>query len=299
MPRRKKDPPRPGTSAPAIRGDEGSASGNDSTSAGASAPAESVPIEPLPGQDARKDASVPFPVVAIGASAGGIEAITRLLEALPTDTGMAFVVVQHLSPAHESMLAEILGRATRMPVAEAKEGTRIEANHVYVIPPNRTLAIAEGALTLSPRVESRGQVHPINEFMRSLAEVQGYKAIGVVLSGSANDGTVGLEEIKAAGGITFAQDITAEQSSMPRSAVAAGVVDFVLPPDEIAHELARIARRPRRPRSTRSPLSSACWTCCASRAAWTSPSTSATRCSGASRDAWCCTRWTGCANTCA
>ena len=190
------------------------------------------------------DRSLPFPVVAIGASAGGIEAVTALVKKLPADTGMAFVVVQHLSPAHESMLTEILGRATRLPVSEVKDDTAVEPDHVYVIPPNKTLAFGKGVLHLSARMEMRGQPRPIDLFMRSLAEEHGHKAIGVVLSGTGSDGTLGLEEIKAAGGITFAQDSTAEQTAMPRSAIAAGTVDFVLPPDEIARELHRIARHP-------------------------------------------------------
>ena len=187
---------------------------------------------------------LPFPIVAIGASAGGIEAIVRLLQALPRGPGMALVVIQHLSPTHESMLAEILARATPMPVAEVAGDTPVEPDHVYVIPPNRSLAFAKGRLTLAPRLEQRGQPCPIDHFMRSLAEEHGHRAIGVVLSGASTDGTLGLEEIKAAGGITFSQDSTAGQESMPRSAIAAGVVDFVLPPDEIARELARIARHP-------------------------------------------------------
>jgi len=190
------------------------------------------------------DRSLPFPVVAIGASAGGIEAITALLKALRHDTGMAFVVVQHLSPAHASILSEILARATRMTVAEAKHDAEVEPDHVYVIPPGKDLLLGNRVLKLAPRAELRGQSRPIDHFMRSLAEEQGHKAIGVVLSGTANDGTLGLEEIKAAGGITFAQDSTAEQESMPRSAVATGAVDFVLPPDEIAKELGRIASHP-------------------------------------------------------
>jgi two-component system CheB/CheR fusion protein len=188
--------------------------------------------------------SAPFPVVAIGASAGGIEAVTHMLEALPPDTGMAYVVIQHLLPTRDSLLADIFSRTTSMRVEEAKEGVRVEPNHVYVIPPNRTLGLADGHLHLTARVEHRGQTRPIDEFMRSLADGYGYKSIGVVLSGSSNDGTLGLEEIKAAGGITFAQDNSAEQESMPRSAIAAGVVDFVLPPAEIAREIARIGQHP-------------------------------------------------------
>jgi two-component system CheB/CheR fusion protein len=200
-------------------------------------------VEPA-AEQATPDASHAFPIVAIGASAGGIEAFTSLLKALPTDTGMAFVIIQHLSPTHESILSGILGRATKMPVAEITHDAAVEPNRVYVIPPNHSLALAEGRLQLLARTEVRGQARPIDHFMRSLAAEHGHKSIGVVLSGTASDGTLGLEEIKAAGGITFAQDVTAEQASMPRSAIAAGAVDFVLPPDEIARELGRIARHP-------------------------------------------------------
>jgi two-component system CheB/CheR fusion protein len=185
-----------------------------------------------------------FPVVGVGASAGGLDAFTQMLHALPVDTGMAFVLVQHLAPTHTSMLTEILSRATSMSVREAQDQMPVEPNHVYVIPPGTTMAIARGVLQLSPRTETRGQHRTIDPFFRSLAEDQGHKAIGVILSGTATDGTVGLEAIKAEGGITFAQDDTAQHDSMPRSAVAAGCVDFVLPPDEIAKEIALISRHP-------------------------------------------------------
>jgi two-component system, chemotaxis family, CheB/CheR fusion protein len=188
--------------------------------------------------------SLPFPIVAIGASAGGIEACSALLEALPADTGMAFVVVQHLSPEHESVLPEILSRATRMRVTAIKGEMPVEPDHVYVIPPNKSLAFGHGMLRPAPRAALRGQARPIDHFMRSLAEEHGHKAIGIVLSGTATDGTLGLEEIKAGGGITFAQDSTAGQSGMPRSAIDSGMVDFVLPPQDIARELERIARHP-------------------------------------------------------
>ena len=131
-----------------------------------------------------------------------------------------------------------------MPVMEVQEELRAEANHVYVIPPGKNMIISHGTLQLLPRTEVRGQHRPIDYFLRSLAEDQGHQAIGVILSGTATDGTLGLKEIKAEGGITFAQDDTAQQDSMPHSAIAAGCVDFVLPPDQIAHELARIARHP-------------------------------------------------------
>src|SRR5215510_3592949 len=183
-----------------------------------------------------------FRVVGIGASAGGLEAFRQLLEHLPTDTGMAFVFVQHLDPMRESILAELLSKATDMPVKEVKHGMRVEPNCVYVIPRNANMSIAQGALRLSPREETRGQHRPIDYFMRSLAEENGARAIGVILSGTASDGTLGLEAIKAEGGITFAQDEkTAKYDGMPRSAINTGCVDFVLPPERIAEELARMA----------------------------------------------------------
>jgi len=184
----------------------------------------------------------PFPIVGIGASAGGLEPFGQILRALPADTGMAFVLVQHLDPTHASMLTEILSRATVMPVAEVTDQMMVQPNHVYVIPPGVTMGIDRGTLRLTPRREAKGQHRPIDYFLRSLAEDQGHRGIGVILSGSATDGTLGLEAIKAEGGITFAQDDTAQHASMPSSAVAAGCVDFVLPPAEIAREIARISR---------------------------------------------------------
>ena len=186
---------------------------------------------------------MPFSIVGIGASAGGLEAFLQLFRALPPDTGLGFVLVQHLAPSHPSALPEILARATRMPVLEVHDESRVQPNHVYVIPPGWTMTIAQGALHLLAR-EAHGQPRPIDRFFQSLADDQAHQAIGVVLSGSATDGTLGLEAIKASGGITFAQDKTAQHSSMPRSAITAGCVDFVLPPDEIAREIARIARHP-------------------------------------------------------
>ena len=188
--------------------------------------------------------SLPFPIVAVGASAGGLEAIMALLNALPADMGMAFVVVQHLSPTYHSVLSQILNRATTMPVMEVADNTPVEPDHVYVIPPGKNLVFSDGHLQLAPRTQKLGQHRPIDHFMRSLAEEHGHKSIGVVLSGTASDGTLGIQEIKAAGGITFAQDSSAEQQSMPRSAVATGAVDFVQSPAEIGKELEWIARHP-------------------------------------------------------
>jgi two-component system CheB/CheR fusion protein len=189
--------------------------------------------------------SASFPVVGIGASAGGLEAFKQLLERLPVDTGMAFVLVQHLDPAHESILTKLLSRSARMPVSEVQDGVAVAPDHVYVIPRNTSMTIEGGVLRLRPRQEERRQHRPIDSFLQSLAEDQNTRAIGVILSGMATDGTLGLEAIKAEGGITFAQKPrSAQYDSMPRSAIAAGCVDFILSPEEIARELARISRHP-------------------------------------------------------
>src|SRR5437879_1474731 len=184
-------------------------------------------------------------IVAIGASAGGVEALTDLMNYLPADTGMAFVLVQHLDPKHHSILTELLARKTTMNVTEVSDGLPIKPNHVYVIPPNATMSISDHTLHLGPREESRGAHMSVDHFMRSLAEQKGNRAIGVILSGSGSDGTMGMAEIQAHGGVTLAQDeASAKYDGMPRSAVQAGCVDYVLPPKGIAKELARIARHP-------------------------------------------------------
>src|SRR5204863_8314709 len=182
--------------------------------------------------------------VGSGASAGGVEAFTELLNHLPVDTGLAFVLVQHLHPDHESALTQLMARATSIPVREVTDNLTIKPNYVYVIPPNTKLSVANAVLKLQPRGKNHRAHHPIDAFFESLAHDQRQRAIGVVLSGTATDGTVGLEAIKAEGGITFAQDDSAKYNSMPRSAVAAGCVDFVLKPEDIAKELARIAKHP-------------------------------------------------------
>ena len=183
-------------------------------------------------------------IVGVGASAGGLEAFTALLKHLPADSGLGFVLVQHLDPQHESALTQLLTRASVMPVREVTNNVTVEPNHVYVIPPNRTLSIAQGRLKLAPRDPRRQPTRSIDSFFESLAQDQRERAIGVILSGTATDGTIGLEAIKAEGGITFAQDESAKYDSMPRSAVAAGCVDFVLDPKAIAIELVRIAKHP-------------------------------------------------------
>lgn len=183
-----------------------------------------------------------FPIVGIGASAGGFEPFTHLLKHLPLDSGMGFVLVQH--PRHESALTQLLKRTTAMPVHEVTNNLRVEADHVYVIPPNTDLGIENSALKLKPRPRGRGAHHSIDIFFEALALDQRERAIGVILSGTATDGTPGFEAIKAEGDITFVQDDSAKYDSMPRSAVAAGCVDFVLKPEHMARELARIAKHP-------------------------------------------------------
>ena len=197
-----------------------------------------------PPEGAVPRAAAPLLIVGVGASAGGLEAFTQLLKALPVDTGMGFVLVQHLDPKHESALTQILERTTAMPVREVADNLRVKANHVYVIPPNTFLSIARGVLRLQPRKGARTPPRSIDHFFEALAEDQRERAIGVILSGTASDGTLGLAAIKAEGGLTFAQDDTARYDSMPRSAVAAGCVDYILDPRGIAEEIARIAKHP-------------------------------------------------------
>jgi chemotaxis methyl-accepting protein methylase/signal transduction histidine kinase len=201
---------------------------------------------PKPGKAPAHSLSArrPCPVVGIGASAGGLEAFSLLLRQLPVGTGFAFVLVQHLDPQHESALANILAQTTAMPVSEVTNNLRVRADNVYIIPPNTSLSIVKGVLKLLPRQQNRLAPRSIDFFFESLARDKGERAIGVILSGNATDGTLGLEAIKEAGGLTFAQDHSARYESMPRSAVAAGCVDLVLSPAKIAVELARIAKHP-------------------------------------------------------
>jgi two-component system, chemotaxis family, CheB/CheR fusion protein len=187
-----------------------------------------------------------FPIVGIGASAGGLEAFTRLLSLLPADTGMAFVLIQHLDPTRASFLPDALSRVTTMPVVEAEDGAQMEPSRVYVIPPSADVALEKGKLRLRVRGgDGRGSHLPVDLFLLALAQERGNRAIGVVLSGTASDGTEGLRAIKAAGGITLAQDPqSAKFGGMPRSAVDAGVVDHCLPLSQLAEELVRLSRHP-------------------------------------------------------
>src|SRR5438477_5617234 len=186
-----------------------------------------------------------FPIVGIGASAGGVTALTELLSAIPADSGMAFVIVQHLDPAQPSMLGEVLARATAMKVTTAASGDEVEPDRVYIIPPNADILLAENTLQLVAREQSRKPHLAIDIFFRSLAAQRKAQAIGVVLSGTASDGTDGLRAIKAEGGITFAQaPDTARFDGMPRSAVDAGVVDHSLPIPRLVQQLLRLGHHP-------------------------------------------------------
>ena len=196
-------------------------------------------IEQLAETDAR------FPIVGIAASAGGLAAFTGLLSHLPSDTGMAFVLIQHLDPNHKSLLSEILARTTQMPVNEVEDGVAVEPNQVYVIPPNTKMVLSKGTLQLSPREKIYGKYLPADAFFSSLAIDRGNKAIAIVLSGGDGDGSLGIKAIKAAGGMTFAQcQDTATVESMPNTAVSTGNVDFVMSPEKIAEELANYSRSP-------------------------------------------------------
>lgn len=181
-----------------------------------------------------------FAVVGIGASAGGLDAFKHFFTAMPDKTDMAFVLIQHLDPTHESLTAELLARQTRMSVVQAADEMRVEPNHVYVIPPNKYLTMSGDTLHLTVPVERRGIRVPIDFFLRSLADDQQQRAIGIILSGTGSDGTLGVREIKAAGGMVMVQDPeSAQYDGMPRSAIAAGVVDYVLPVDKMPDVLVR------------------------------------------------------------
>ncbi len=211
---------------------------------------EGPPARPDGGRLAEPSATLAdFPIVGVGASAGGLEAFSQLLAHLPSDTGMAFVLVQHLDPTHPSMLTPALARATKMVVTEALSGTRVKPDHVYVIPPNADLAIGDRVLTLSAR---RGGPRPhmsIDFFFRTLAEEEGSRAIGVLLSGTGSDGTEGLHAIKAEGGITFAQaPRSARFGGMPEhAALSAGFQMHLAKPmtlDTVCAAITELAGRP-------------------------------------------------------
>ena len=208
-------------------------------------PSSRKSVRKKPGRGGEADLPPPaFPVVGVGASAGGLEAFTELLRHLPADTGMAFVLVQHLDPTHASLLVELLASKTSMVLVEAGDGMRVAPNTVYVVPPAKDMAIDQGALRLTPRL-SAGVHLPVDSFLHSLARDRKAAAVAVILSGTAADGAAGVRAVREQGGTTMAQDpATAKYPGMPENAIATGAVDFVLPIPLIAEQLTLIAGHP-------------------------------------------------------
>ena len=184
-----------------------------------------------------------FPIVGIGASAGGLETLETFFKAMPADTGIGFVLVVHLDPTHISLLPELLQKHTRMPVCQIEDGMAVEPNHLYVIPPNKKLTILHGTLQLMELSQPRGRNLPIDSFFRSLAKDQERHAIGIILSGTGTDGTLGVKAIKGAVGMVMVQDEeSAKYDGMPRSAISTGLVDYVLPPGKMPEQLLKYTR---------------------------------------------------------
>ena len=193
---------------------------------------------PTPATHGLADAPAPFPIVGIGASAGGLEALEQFFSAVPPGCGMAFVIVQHLDPNHQGIMPELLQRGTRMSVAQVRDRVTVEPDHVYVIPPNKDLSLLRGALHLFDPAAPRGLRLPIDFFFRSLADDQREHSIGILLSGMGSDGTLGLRAIKEQAGVTLVQDpVTAKFDGMPRSAIDAGLADIVAPPEALCERL--------------------------------------------------------------
>ena len=184
-----------------------------------------------------------FPVAGLGASAGGLDAFRRFVKAIPKNSGMAYVLVQHLLPSHESSLPEILQRETQIPVHEIKDNLEVKPNNIYVIPSNKLLVATDGVLKLSPRPSKNEKNMPIDIFFTSLAVVHQANSIGIILSGTGSDGTAGLKNIKDNGGITFAQDLTsATYTDMPQHAIDAETADFVMEPEKMPLQLIKLQR---------------------------------------------------------
>jgi two-component system CheB/CheR fusion protein len=214
--------------------------GAPKTDATGSANPDDAPLQ-TPSQAPSEDEV--YPIAAIGASAGGLEAFSKLIGSLPGDARLTLVLIQHLSPNHESMLHALIAKVTPLPVVEAQEGDELRPGTVYVMPPNVVMTLEKNRLRMAPRPEA-GLNMPVDLFFRSLAEDQPHRAIAIILSGAGTDGSLGLQEVKAAGGITFVQDArSAKFDAMPLAAASTGAVDFVLPPDQIAAELARICQQ--------------------------------------------------------
>jgi two-component system CheB/CheR fusion protein len=202
--------------------------------------------EGTPSKSVKKKVSSekqPFRIVGIGASAGGLEAFEKFFGNMPPDSGMAFVIVQHLDPARHSSVPDILTRYTRMPICEATDGMKVKPNSVYLIPPNKSMGVRGDTLYLQEPAQPPGLRLPVDFFLRSLATEKGTDAICIILSGTGTDGTLGLRAIKAELGTVFVQDPeSARYDGMPRSAVGSGLADFVLTPEQMPEQLIRFVR---------------------------------------------------------
>src|SRR6266508_2389145 len=194
----------------------------------------------------------PNRVVGIGASAGGLEALERFFDHVPKDTGMAFVIIQHLSPDFKSLMDELLARHTQLPIDLVEDGMRVEPDHLYLIPSRKEMIISGGRLLLSERDRQQELTLPIDVFFRSLAQDCGPRAVAIVLSGGGSDGSRGIRDVHEAGGLVIVQDVDSAQfNGMPRTAREAGVAAFVLPPEEMPRVLVEHVRAGgRRPRAT-------------------------------------------------
>jgi len=268
---------------------------------------KSRPVAGVRQKPASQPASPPangisgFPIVGIGASAGGLKAFGEFFSGMPADSGMAFVLVQHLAPDHESILCELVRRFTPMQVFEVEDGMPVQINCVYIIPPNRDMALLNGALQLIEPLSPHGHRLPIDFFFRTLAQDQHERAIGIVLSGTASDGTLGLSAIKGEGGMVMAQSPeSAEFDGMPRNAIATGLMDFELSPCEMPAKLLAYATHAfhNRIRLTAAPTAGSrdddalkkSLSCCARSPATIFPNTSRARSAAGSSGGWPCRR---------
>ncbi|MGB3135280.1 MAG: CheR family methyltransferase, partial [Nodosilinea sp.] len=226
--------------SPSLDQSQGKEAGDVEQSDGAGLNQPTKPESGLSDESQRVDS---FLTVGVGASAGGLEAFQTFFRHMDENSGMAFVLISHLAPDHDSLLSELLAKETQMRVLQVQAETQLQPNHVYVIPPNATLTVDNGILRLSTPLQARGHRAPINIFFRSLAEDQGENAVCIILSGTGSDGTIGMKSIKEFGGLAIAQDSeTAKYDSMPRNAVMTGLVDYVLPVEAIPAKLIEYAR---------------------------------------------------------
>src|SRR3954470_11908772 len=206
---------------------------------------EAQPTRQAQPVDAEQPPRLPFPVVGVGASAGGLESFIEFLSAMRPDCGMAFVFVQHLPPERESLMADILSHKTKMLVQQVEDGMEVKPDHLYVIRPGHVLTIKDGRLHLGPQLGARAANRPVDDFFKSLAEEQRERAVGILLSGMGSNGSVGAQAIKAVGGLCIAQDPdTAQFPSMPRHLIDQGYADYILPPGEMPDVLLQYAGHP-------------------------------------------------------